>query len=142
MCTRVLVPVSLQRSFSAVPVQRRVVVGTWQFYVYLRVQAWNARNCDAGPAFASCKCPTYVVPPVPGATQCPYQPTSATCGTTSAGSPWLRLGRNHNFRMPCRPSATSSSLPKRTLRQRPNGSCTPYGGMSERHVPERGVRNR
>ena len=39
MCTRLDVPVSLQRSFSTVPVHWRVVVGTWQFHVYQRVQA-------------------------------------------------------------------------------------------------------
>ena len=52
-----------------------MVVGTWQFHVYQRVQAWSATRCDAGPAFVSSKRPTYVVPPVLGATQRPPKPT-------------------------------------------------------------------
>ena len=67
MCTRLQVPISPQRSFSAVPVHWRVVVGTWQFHAYQRVQAWNTSKCEVGPACVSSKRPTYVVPPVPGA---------------------------------------------------------------------------
>ena len=75
MCTRIQIPVSLQCSFGTIPVPWRVVVGTWQFHVYQRVQARCASKCDAGPAFTSSKRPTYVVPPVPGATQRPPKPT-------------------------------------------------------------------
>ena len=44
-------------------------------HVYQRVRGWSASKCDAGPALVSSKCPTYVVPPVPGATQRPRKPT-------------------------------------------------------------------
>ena len=143
MCTRLQVPVSLQHSFSAVPVHWRVVVGTWQFHVYQRVQAWNAKKCMRGQLLSPPSVPCmwfhlYRVPPS-------AHPSllSVTCGTMSEGSSRLPLGINHSFGMLCRPSTTSAGcLPRRTPRHRLNGSCRPCGGMLERHVPERGFRNR
>ena len=57
------------------PRPRRVVVGTQQFHVYHRVQAWSATKCDAGPAFFYSKRPAYIVSLVPRATWRPPKPT-------------------------------------------------------------------
>ena len=67
MCTRLQFPHSLQRSFLPVQAHWRVVVATWHFHVFQRLEAWVRDKLQHPPTFVSNKRPTHIVPRVAGA---------------------------------------------------------------------------
>ena len=76
MCTRLQFPHSLQRSFLPVQAHWRVVVATWHFHVFQRLQAWVVDKLQHAPTFVSNKRPTHIVPPVAGALPQVAKPTA------------------------------------------------------------------
>ena len=76
MCTRLQFPHSLQRSFLPVQAHWRVVVATWHFYVFKRLQAWVVDKLQHAPPFVSNKQPTHIDPPVAGALPQVAKPTA------------------------------------------------------------------
>ena len=53
-----------------------MVVATWHFHVFQRLQAWVVDKLQHAPTFVSNKRPTHIVPPVAGALPQVAKPTA------------------------------------------------------------------
>ena len=76
MCTRLQFPHSLQRSFLPVQAHWRVVVATWHFHAFQRLQVWVVDKLQHAPTFVSNKRSTHIVPLVAGALPQVAKPTA------------------------------------------------------------------
>ena len=65
MCTRLQSPRSLQRPFLPVQAHWRVVVATWHFHVFQRLQVWVFDKLQHAPSFVSNKRPAHCLLPGP-----------------------------------------------------------------------------
>ena len=65
-----------RQSFLLVQAHWRVVIATWHFHVFQRLQAWTFDKLKHAPTYVSNKWPTHVVPPVKGAPPQAAKPTA------------------------------------------------------------------